>query len=55
MLLQVADDEDVLFGQLLVTQIKQLRPEVKLIFKIQICYDILDKSSHLAVQFPTKS
>ena len=41
MLLQVADEEDVLFGELLVTQIKQLKPEVKLIFKIQICYVML--------------
>lgn len=29
-------DEDVLFGELLVTQIKQLKPEVKLIVKMEI-------------------
>ena len=51
MLLQVADDEDVLFGELLVTQIKQLKPEVKLIFKIQICYDILTKVHTLLFSF----
>ena len=29
-------DEDVLFGELLVTQIKQLKPEVKLMVKMEI-------------------
>ena len=29
-------DEDVLFGELLVTQIKQLKPEVKLVVRMEI-------------------
>ena len=30
------EDEDVLFGELLVTQIKQLKPEAKLMVKMEI-------------------